>query len=53
MNIQSLSKKKENPELIETQEEEGPTFPGKMMKLPLTLVTPKSRMKMIYASLVT
>jgi len=37
---------------IETQEEERPTLLGKKMKLPPILVTPKTRMKTTYPSLV-
>jgi len=45
-----LLKKEEDPDPIETQEEERLAFLGKKMKLPPILVTPKIRMKTTYAS---
>jgi len=50
MNAQNLLKKEEDSDSIETQEEEMHTMLGKKTKLPSILVTPKSRMKTIYAS---
>jgi len=50
MNAWNLLKNEGDPDSIETQEEKRPTLFEKKMKLPPTLVTPKTRMKTTDAS---
>jgi len=50
MNARNLLKKEEDPNSIETQEEERPTLFGKKIKLPPILVTMKTRIKTTDAS---